>query len=77
MLGIFPLGPKQVFFRLLSPFFGYIGTTMIPQKRKNRRKNPLFWAPAENPQHALKLLNVNPLHLQIFAVLLPPLKPDG
>jgi hypothetical protein len=28
-------------------------------------------------QHALKLLNVNPLHLQTFAVLLPPLKPDG
>ena len=25
---------------------------MRPQKRKNRRKNPLFLAPAENPQHA-------------------------
>jgi hypothetical protein len=55
MLGIFPLGPKQVFFRLLSPFFGYIVTAMLPQKRKNRRKNPLFLAPAENPQHALKI----------------------
>jgi len=54
MLGIFPLGPKQVFFRLFSPFFGYIVTAMLPQKRKNRPKNPLFLAPAENPQHALK-----------------------
>ncbi len=53
MLGIFPLGPKQVFFRLLSPFFGYIVTAMLPQKRKNSRKNPLFLAPSENPQHAL------------------------
>ncbi len=53
MLGIFPLGQNQVFFRLFSPFFGYIVTAMLPQKRKNRRKNPLFLAPAENPQHAL------------------------
>jgi len=53
MLGIFPLGPKQVFFRLLSPFFGYIVAAMLPQKRKNSRKNPLFLAPSENSQHAL------------------------
>jgi len=59
MFGIFPLGPKQVFFRLLLPFFGYIVTAMLPQKRKNRRKYPLFLAPAENSQHALKVFAWN------------------
>ena len=62
MLGIFLLGPKQVFFRLFSPFFGYIVTAMLPQKRKNSRKNPLFLAPAENPQHALRRVSTFIFH---------------
>lgn len=69
MFGIFSLGQKRVFSSHFPPFLGHVGLTMLPKKRKNWPKNPLFLPSAENPKHALsafmnKLLEIKDLSVQ-------------